>query len=435
MLPLGVGIVRVLTAFSGYAASSDNAANELTVRDIGTRMVLLGPFSRHGWSHPGPAFAYLMAIPYRIFGSDSAAMLVGALLVNAVAIAAIVLVARRWGGLTLAVPVTLGMTVLTVTLPRDFLQDPWNPFVTVLPFGAFSCSSWASTLGDRWALPVACAVGTFCVQTHIGYAAPVAVLLVGAIGKAVHDRDLPRVGGDGRRGLTMLGIAAAVLAVMWLPPVYDEIAHAHGNLTAITEYFRDAGQPPQGIRSAARSSEHSSRSHRTGCSDCVASTPSRVSPRRCGQTPIPVLLVAFAAAGVVAFRRHYVELRAAVVVLAVTILVGAGAVAQIIGTMTEYRLRWLWVLAVLTVGVTVAVALRRTAESSVRAGPRPHQLPRDRHRRAHDVRRGPGRRRRPARGAARRRGRGRRAPARRPPPRRTRTDPVARRVVRAGSRT
>ena len=91
-------MVRVLTAFSGYTASSDNAANELTVRDVGSHLVLLGPFSRHGWSHPGPAFAYLMAVPYRLFGSDSAAMLVGALLINGVAIATMVVLARRWGG-------------------------------------------------------------------------------------------------------------------------------------------------------------------------------------------------------------------------------------------------------------------------------------------------------------------------------------------------
>ena len=90
------------TAFAGYTASSDNATNELTVRDVGSRMVLLGPFSRHSWSHPGPAFVYVMAIPYRILGSDSTAMLLGTLLVNAVAVATIVVLARRWGGRELA---------------------------------------------------------------------------------------------------------------------------------------------------------------------------------------------------------------------------------------------------------------------------------------------------------------------------------------------
>ena len=67
LLPLAVAMVRVLTGTSaGFHATSDNARNELLVRDVSRHPVLLGPFSRNDWSHPGPLFFYLSAIPYRV---------------------------------------------------------------------------------------------------------------------------------------------------------------------------------------------------------------------------------------------------------------------------------------------------------------------------------------------------------------------------------
>jgi hypothetical protein len=368
VLPLVVSAVRVLTAFSNYAASSDNATNELAVRDIGSRLVLLGPFSRDGWSHPGPAFAYLMAIPYRVLGSDSAAMLVCALLVNAIAVVGIVILARRWGGLALGVTVALGTALLTVTLPSDFLQDPWNPFVTVLPFGAFLMLVWASTCGDRWAFPVACGVGTFCVQTHIGYAAPVAVLLVGAVWRAARDRDEPRVRGEGRRGVMMLGIGALVLLLMWLPPVYEQFVHSPGNMRATYHYFRDTEQPPQGIGNGVRVVAAQFTLGPDWLFGLRGVSPFSGEPAAMRQHPVPLLLLLFAAGGVVAFRRRYLALRRIAVILGVTIVVAAIASAQIIGAMAEYRLRWLWVVAVLTAAVTVAVAVRWATERSPRVG-------------------------------------------------------------------
>jgi hypothetical protein len=362
VLPLVVAAVRVLTAFSGYAASSDNAANELTVRDVGHHLVLLGPFSRHGWSHPGPAFAYLMAVPYRIFGSDSAAMLAGALLVNGIAIATAVILARRWGGRGLAVAVTLGMALLTVTLPSDFLADPWNPYVTVLPFGAFLMLIWSSTCGDRWAVPVACGVGTFCVQTHIGYTAPVVAALAWAVWRAVRDRNRPRARGDGTRGLGMLGIGAIVLAVMWLPPIYEQLAHSPGNLSETFDYFSGARQPPQGLRNGLRVISAQFTVAPDWLSGLRGVSPFSGEPAAMHQNPVPILLLAFVGAGVVAHRRRYLALRALIVVLAITIAVGVVAAAQIIGAMAEYRLRWLWVVAVLAIAGTLAVALRRATE-------------------------------------------------------------------------
>ena len=51
--------------------SADQAWIELQIRDIGHDPVLLGPYSRFGWFHPGPILYYLLWLPYRITGSTA----------------------------------------------------------------------------------------------------------------------------------------------------------------------------------------------------------------------------------------------------------------------------------------------------------------------------------------------------------------------------
>src|SRR5680860_1027242 len=80
------GAVRTIVSFRhGYAPPSDWALLELRVRDVGLHEVFTGPYSRFGWFHPGPLVFYLLAVPYRLLGSSSAGLMVGALGINATA--------------------------------------------------------------------------------------------------------------------------------------------------------------------------------------------------------------------------------------------------------------------------------------------------------------------------------------------------------------
>ena len=72
--------VRVGTA---YRPQADQAWIELQIRDIGHFPVLLGPYSRFGWFHPGPLLYYVLWLPYRLTGSTSVSLVVAALVVNA----------------------------------------------------------------------------------------------------------------------------------------------------------------------------------------------------------------------------------------------------------------------------------------------------------------------------------------------------------------
>jgi hypothetical protein len=123
--------------------------------------VLLGPYSRFGWFHPGPALYYLLAVPYRLTGGSSGSLAFAALSINAGAVLGITLIARRRGGLPLLLITSVFVLLLMRTLGAQFLRDPWNPFVTLLPFLLLLFVAWSIACADRWALPVGAAVAPF----------------------------------------------------------------------------------------------------------------------------------------------------------------------------------------------------------------------------------------------------------------------------------
>src|SRR4051794_3327532 len=58
-------VLAVRAARSHWLTFSDWGPMELRVRDVGTsHLPLVGPYSRYGWSHPGPIVFYLLALPY-----------------------------------------------------------------------------------------------------------------------------------------------------------------------------------------------------------------------------------------------------------------------------------------------------------------------------------------------------------------------------------
>ncbi|MGZ8735026.1 MAG: hypothetical protein ACXW1M_07545, partial [Acidimicrobiia bacterium] len=69
LVPLAAVFVATIDQWDAYRAIADDALIELQTRDVGTRAVFLGPYSRFGWYHPGPALFYVLAVPYRLLGS------------------------------------------------------------------------------------------------------------------------------------------------------------------------------------------------------------------------------------------------------------------------------------------------------------------------------------------------------------------------------
>src|SRR4051812_10274423 len=75
LVPLVVAFVALFTGRRGRIVPwGDTALLELTVRDVGAHVPLLGPYSRYHWHHPGPLLFDWLAVPYRVLGSDARAL-------------------------------------------------------------------------------------------------------------------------------------------------------------------------------------------------------------------------------------------------------------------------------------------------------------------------------------------------------------------------
>jgi hypothetical protein len=376
MVPLVVAAVAlVVDVGADYHPWSDQALIELQTRDVGRHPVLIGLYSREGWNHPGPALFYLLALPYRLSGGASIGVNLGTLLINGSAIAGMALVAKRRGGTPLLLLTLVGCALLVRALGPDYMRDPWVPSIPVLPFGLLVFLTWAMACGETWALPVAAAVASFCVQTHVGYL-PLAVSLLawGAAWLVVRARRgaRDRVNGEAptTRDVVRAGlISAAVLAVTWLPPLIEQQVDSPGNLRKVGEYFREAdtndgvhsvgdgyavvfgqfGLTPEWLTGGRTPSPF------TGEPDVLRSPPA------------PVLLIPFAFAAFLLWRRRSWDACRLVGTLALALCVGVVSVMRIIGPVFAYRVRWTWVLGMEAMVVVAWAAWMLLASRAPRA--------------------------------------------------------------------
>lgn len=357
--------------------TSDLAGTELLTRDVGRRMVLLGPYSRDGWHHPGPLAAYVYAVPYRLLGSSAAAMGAAALLVNAAAVAGMAVVARRRGGPPLALLTLVVAAVLLRALGPDVLRVPWNPYVTVLPYGLLVFLAWALLARDRWALPPAVFTFSFVAQTHAGYVAlGLPLLAVGAVGLVVGTlRSRPAEGEErppstwrarARPLLAPVAAAATVGAVVWAPPVYEELTRSPGNLTEVVRWF-DSGEPTRGWGVGWRLVSGQYGVVPEWLTGLRAPAVFTGEPRVVDEPVLPVLVLLVAAAVAVLVRHRVAGGGALAAAWLVASVAGIAATARVIGPAYAYRTGWTLVLGAVG-GLLVAWAAGREVMRRIPSG-------------------------------------------------------------------
>lgn len=349
------GAVVLIFVAAGVALSRrswspqfDFATMELNVRDVGSHTPLVGPYSRYGWFHPGPLLYFLLAIPYRVLGSDPIALAIGAALLNGAAFAAIVWVALRRGGAVLGVLTVVATSVLSIAMGSN-LVDPWGPYITVLPLILLVFVAWSASCGEAaWCLPVGVVLGTFLVQTHVGYA-PV-VLALGAWIVAWWVVELRRRGPDaertdGRRLWWGAAVAVGAASLLWAPVAWEALRDGGGNLTALWDYFtaRSASAgAATGWDLVAR--QLTIPAPWLGAAEDLAPLTVVLAPRAGG---FPIALAAFAlASGAAVIRRDPVWRLDAVVALCIP--AAWFAMASIQGPLVAYLARWTWAVGMLT---------------------------------------------------------------------------------------
>jgi len=335
VVPAVAAFVRVVG--QRWYPAGDWAMLELRTRDVGTRHTpLLGPYSRYGWNHPGPLLFWYYSIPYRLTGARSWSLLAAAAVANGTAIAATLTFAWRRGRVALTAIVGLGLAILIAHLHVYFLWDPWNPWVTVLPFGLLVVAAWAASDGDRWGLYVAVLTAAFLVQTHIGFALfAVGLLAWAAVGAW-------RAGTERRTWHITIGLGA----LLCVPMVLDQL-FGQGNLGEVLRYFTSGDAHPAGWSRALDvvARELGGRAPWIGRPEPVNPIGGAVVGAGSSHLVLPVL--AFIGAAVAAWScsaKRALRLQATV---ALTAVLGFVSVSRISDGVFGYLVRWWWMIAML----------------------------------------------------------------------------------------
>ena len=257
LLALPLIVALAVLAQKRWYPILDLAMTELRIRDVGTShppliglVGRIGPLGNQG-SHPGPMSFWVMWPFYRAFGASSWAMQVSAVAVHLAAMGTALWIAFRRGGIRLMVAIAAVLAVLTRAYGAETLTQAWNPYLPLVSFIVFLLALWSVADDDLALLPVAVAAGTLCAQTHVPYLGLTVGLggfTVAFAGWKAYRRRKDRA--SVRRFLVWGAIAAGVAAILWTPPVIDQIIHTPGNLSVLSDYFRNPPESPVGLRRA-----------------------------------------------------------------------------------------------------------------------------------------------------------------------------------------
>ena len=238
-------VVIVTRAGRAYFPAQDLAVIDLRARDLWSlHPPLTGPWSRVGFAHPGPLFYWLLGIPSALTGGAAWSEIVGAALLQAGAIVASIRLAWRRGGLafTLLISAMFGLAYLAIRAWG--LIAPWNIYVAFPYYPLFLLLAWSVALGEVHRIPWLAVVGTFLVQTHVGYLILVALPVLWVGGHLVGDA---RSGRLPRQSLRRpLAWTIGWMALLWTPVLVDEL-FVTGNLGAVYHYLTDSNAPKAGL--------------------------------------------------------------------------------------------------------------------------------------------------------------------------------------------
>ena len=344
-----VCVTLVTVAGSTWYLTGDFSHTEFLVRAIPRHPPLIEVAARVQdlGSTPGPSMAYLLYPFYKMFGSTAFALVAAVDLLHLAAIAGAVVVARRVGGATIAVLIALSLTATVLALAPRFFLEPWNVWVPVFAFGLFLLMVWGLACEHLALLPIAVAVGSHCVQTHISYTVLVGGLLGGVVAWLAWlwwrtDRLTDC------HPLRWLLIATAILIVSWLPPVIEQLRPGTGNLRKLYHQFTDPDAPFVGPRAALKAMV--GRFNLFGPWVVDAQKDPRSTPNYIGF----VLFVALVAVSArwAWNRRDRVELSLYAVLTAATVL-GLISTTRIFGVFFEYVIRWMLPLVAMWVATCV----------------------------------------------------------------------------------
>ena len=204
---------------------SDIALTELFTREAAHGRLIVGPYSRFGWHHPGPTCFYLLAPFYAAGGGHTAALDAGAFALSLVALAIVAWIGQRYVSATFSIAVIAGIFLVTARLP-PLLVSSWNAHVVVLPAAAFMVTAAAVGVGHDALLPLLAGLASFLAQTDVALVPFVAV--IGAAAAAL---------GAGSIRPRTIAWTAVTVAALWALPLGEQLTNQPGNVVRLWRFF------------------------------------------------------------------------------------------------------------------------------------------------------------------------------------------------------
>lgn len=368
--------VTILVWGSPWFPAGDMAQAELHMRGFFSTPPLVGAAGRivsdsgiQG-SHPGPSLWFAMLPVYLIGLGTSEALLAAAASVHIASLALILLFAFRRGGRTLMSVVFAAFIAVIRSSGTDFMVEPWNPWLALLPFGVFVFlvmevivpiatspdTACKKRIDGTWQMLAAVVVGSHCVQSHAGYALlvvlPLAVSLLVLTRRYFSDSQNSHVDRHLFGWFPVLS-SLVVGLIVWSPAVLDQFRRDPGNLTILVQHFGSPREESLGI----------SRSLDIVMTQMNVLGPWIGGPSAAGSGSTQVagfvvfVLLIVVALGVARSRGWHTDQRA-IFVLVMFLSLGAVSISRIFGPYFEYTVRWFWVLTALSVSTCLSIVTR-----------------------------------------------------------------------------
>lgn len=223
------------------ANSGDAALLELNTRHVFSRGVLLGPYSRFGFSHPGPLYFQLRYPVYELMGRRNSSLLVATVIIQLLSIFFAFHIARKTAGDLSAVLFSASAALFLLTTDKTVWLSEWNPYIVILPFMLYTVSMVAASVGKLKYLSAAAVSGSLAAQTHIAVIPSMLAVFLCSVVVFTYPK---LVSGEGSRKLRWkpVLIALGLLFLLWAPPLYQEFfpGEGRGNISEMVKYFENS---------------------------------------------------------------------------------------------------------------------------------------------------------------------------------------------------
>ena len=242
----GWALILLAREAADLATFGDTAVIESYTWMAAKRDLLLGPYSRFQWHHPGPVAFFLMAPFYALSGSRSAGLNAGALGLNLAVLAILGWTLARKADTVLSLALLIGLAVYAVRIAPVF-TSAWNPHVIVFAMMALIVVAADTLSGAPSTLPIVAALASLVGQTHVGLLpSALAVGVVAAAGTVAVGRHGEPGASEVRRSLL---VTAVVLTVLWALPIVEQFTSHPGNIRQLWTFF--VAEPHRGQRFAS----------------------------------------------------------------------------------------------------------------------------------------------------------------------------------------